>query len=444
MMNKLVMKKTFIILLSILLLGFVLRTHNFTTWPRFGATMDEFAWTWLGINLIQEGIPKSWSSHPQYIGHEMNHLIYKGAAFWIVKPYLEHPPFFGLVAGSFALANGANDMYDVDISKIRPLAIVMGIFSIGILFLLIREIYGSRLALLTSLIYATIPTVVIGSRIVQNENFFIPSFLTALLFTLRYIKTKKKIFIFLVAIICGILIISKIPWVAASLAIILIFTYSKKYKEAFVIGLTSVLFFLGYLVYGYLYNWDLFISLWKLQLQRYDLTFNSVYAIFNEPFLVDRYMIDGWIYFGWISFFLVLIKDFKKNHVIILSLLAYLAVFIFAIPNEPGHGWYRYPFYPFLALSLAIFIKDYFNKNLLLTFLFILFVGLSLLELTWTRVFGFSFIVFRSFLVLSSISLLPLFFKNLKLKKYSNAFNYLMLVGIFSLSFFAILLYNEQ
>ncbi len=435
--------KTLIILIPILLIGFVLRFHHYQTAPRFGATMDEFAWTWLGVNLFQEGVPKSWSSHPQYINSERDHLIYKGAAFWIVNPYLEHPPFFGIVAGSFAILNGADNMYDIDVGRIRPLAIILGVISIGVLFLLVKEVYDRETALLTSLIYAVIPTVAIGSRLVQNENFFIPGFLTALLLTVKYIKTNNKFFIIIASLICGLLIISKIPWIAASLAVISILIYFKKYKESLIVFSTVLLFFLGYLAYGYYYDWNLFVSLWKLQLQRYDLTFNSVYAIFKDPFLADRHLIDGWIYFGWISFFLLLLKDFRKNLIPVLGLLAYLGVFIFAIPNEPGHGWYRYPFYPFLAISLAVFIKDYFNKNILLTFMFILFIGLSLLELTWTKMFGFSFIVFRSYLFLSSLSLLPLFFQNKKIKNYIPVLNYLFLIGIFSLSFLAIILYTD-
>lgn len=443
MVTEMLKNKTFIILTAIILIGLVLRVHNYSTSPRFGATMDEFAWTWLGINLIQEGAPKSWSSHPQYIDSDRNHLIYKGAAFWIVAPYLEHPPFFGVVAGSFALLNGADNMYDIDVGRIRPLAIILGVISIGVLFLLVKEVYDKETALLASLIYAVIPTVAIGSRIVQNENFFIPGFLTALLLTIKYVKTNNKLFIVFVSVLCGLLLVSKIPWIAACVAVISILIYFKKYKESAIVFGTVLAFFLGYIAYGYYYDWNLFVSLWKLQLQRYDLTFNSVYAIFKDPFLADRHLIDGWIYFGWISFFLLLIKDFKKNFLPILGLLAYLGVFIFAIPNEPGHGWYRYPFYPFLAISLAIFIKDYFNKNILLTFIFILFLGLSLLELTFTKMFGFSFIVFRAFLIISSLSLLPLFFQHKIIKKYIPLLNYLFLIGIFSLSFLAVILYKD-
>lgn len=443
MISSIIKRKTYIILFAILLLGFVLRADNLTTWPRFGATFDEFAWTWLGMSLIKEQVPSSWSSHEAYEGHR-EHKVYKDAKFWIVKPYLEHPPFFGFVAGSFAIINGANSFFDVTIEKVRPLSLMLGLLSIVILFFLVKQLYDERVAILSALIYATIPTVVIGSRIVQNENFFIPFFLLSLFLIVKFIQTKKSLYRNLVALICGVLIISKIPWAAATLAIVSTLVYKSKYLDAGKILFVAAAFFIGFLIYGFYFNSEIFINLWKLQLQRYDLTFNSVFALFTSPFLVDRIVVDGWIYFGWIAFFLLLIKDFKQNYFLILGLLAYLGVFIFAIPNEPGHGWYRYPFYPFLAVSIALFIKEYFNKNTILTFLFILLVGLSMLELSFKAQFGFSFLTFRMFLLATLIILIPLFLKNKKLHRISYRFNNLMLVLLFCLSMWAIFEYNEQ
>ncbi|MEK9207120.1 MAG: glycosyltransferase family 39 protein, partial [Patescibacteria group bacterium] len=315
---------------------------------------------------------------------------------------------------------------------------------IFIIFLLVKELYDEKTALLASFIYALIPTVVIGSRLVQNENFFIPVFLLSLFLIFRFIKTKKNKFFLLAAFICGLLTLAKVPWIAAGISIGLILLYNRKYKHLLLlIGIVISVFSL-FILYGYYYNWDLFISLWKFQFQRYEMAFNSIFTLFAEPYLADRFTIDGWIYFGWISFFLLLAKNLRKNYILIFGLLGYLAVFVFAIPNTPGHGWYKYPFYPFLAISLAIFIKDHFNKNLLFTFMFILFTGLSLLELTWTKTFGFSFSILRIFILLAGTSLFPLFFKNSKLKKYSRVFNYLMLIFIFFLSIWAVLAYNEQ
>lgn len=441
-MPKLFKKKTLIIFFSILLIGFVLRANNLTTSPRLGATFDEFAWTWLGISLVQEHIPSSWSPHPQYEGHR-EYKRYLNADFWIVKPYLEHPPIFGIVAGSFALLNGASGMFDVTLDKIRPLGLIMGMFSIIVLFLLVKELYDEKTALIASLLYATIPTVVIGSRLVQNENFFIPVFLFCLFLTVKYLKNKNTKLIYIAGILCGLLVISKIPWIAAAVAIIAILFYKEKYKLAIKFGVIVIAFFVGYLIYGFYFNSEIFLGLWQLQLQRYDLTYNSVFALFTDPYLTDRRYIDGWIYFGWFAFILLLIKNIKQNYIIVFGLLAYLGIFIFAIPNEAGHGWYRYPFYPFLIISIALFIKEYFNKNILLTFLFILLVGLSLIELSYGAKFGFSFLVFRGFLIICALTLLPLFFRSKNLLKFSNGLNYILLIGLFGLNVLAVLTYLE-
>lgn len=439
-MDKYLFKFRFILLALILLLGLVLRQNNLYTWPRLGATFDEYAWTWLGISLIQNHVPQSWSYHPQYKQKKL--IVYQKANFVLVKPYLEHPPVFGLVAGAYALSNGIKDMYHLDLEHIRGLALILGVLSIFILYIFAAEVYDYKIGLISALIYATVPTIVIGSRIVQNENFFIPLFLSSLFLISRFLKTKKSIYRNIAAIVCGILALSKVPWLSAAVAIVLIFLLLKRYKDLFNFLAIVIAIFTLFIAYGAYFDLNLFIDLWKLQLTRYDLAFNSLFALFTSPYIVDRFLIDGWIYFGWFAIFLLALKDLKKNYMVLLPFIAYLAVFIFAIPNEPSHGWYRYPFYPFLITSIALFIKEYFNKNHIYTLLFLLFTGLSMLQLTWAAYFGFSFIVLRLFLILFGLSLLPLFFP--KTLKKINMLNTALLVFIFLLNIWSVFLYNEQ
>ena len=433
-------KIKWLLLFLILILGFYLRSYNLYTWPRLGATFDEYAWTWQGISLIKQGIPKSWSPLPAY--KNKHHIVYQKANFVIVSPYLEHPPLFGLVAGSYALLNGVKDILDVDISKIRGLALLLGVLSIFLVYVFAAEVYDYKIGLISAFIYSIIPTIAVGSRIVQNENFFIPLFLLALFLTSKFIKTNKVIFRNLAAIVCGLLALAKVPWLAAALAIVLILFYLKKYKDAGKFLAIVIPVFLIYFVYGFYYDGSLFIKLFSFQLARYDLTFNSIFALFTSPYLVDRFFIDGWIYFGWTAIFLLPIKDFKKNFFVLLPFLAYFAVFIFAIPNEAGHGWYRYPFYPFMTISIALFLKEYFTKNYFLTFLFLIFTGLSMLQMSWAQAFGFSFLVFRGFLLLFGISLAPLFIP--KTEKIAYLTSYFSLILVFLLSMWSIRKYNEQ
>lgn len=179
-------------------------------------------------------------------------------------------------------------------------------------------------------------------------------------------------------------------------------------------------------------------------MERYEMTFNSIFSLFTQPYLADRFFTDGWIYFGWLAFILILLKDIKKNYILIFGFLGYFLIYVFAIPDTQGHGWYRYPFYPFLIISIALFIKEYFNKNILLTFMFVLLVGLSLLENSFKRQFGFSFSIFRLFLFACCIILLPLFFKNKKVANYSKLFSFFMLIFLFGLNVWSVMEYNEQ
>lgn len=393
-----------------MLLGIFLRLDKFETTPRHGATFDEFAWTWLGINLIQKGIPISWSPHPQY--NERREIRYQGAAFLIVRPYLEHPPLFGILAGSFALINGAKGMHDVTLAKIRPLAILLGTFSILMIFILTREIYGTTTAFLASLLYATIPTIVIGSRIVQNENFLIPCWLLSIYLITKYLETGNKRFRNTAAILAGLLSLAKVPWLVVGLSLSMILSFKNKWRDAFIVGVITIAIFLTFIAYGVYFDKELFINLWKLQLARYDISFSGFFSVFTNPLLVDRSYLDGWILFGWFSIILIA-RDLRKNFLIVIPFVAYLITYIFGIPNEAAHGWYRYPFYPFLIVSLAIFLREEFKKISLLSIFFLLFVGLSLFSNFWQNVFGFSYAVYRFFIISATAPILYFLWKNI-------------------------------
>lgn len=430
-------------LLIILIIGVVLRNHNLTTWPREGATFDEFAWTFQGLSIWEKGIPTSWSPHKAYT-NRVEYYNPQGAHFTLVTPYLEHPPLFGLVAGGFAYGQGIRTFDDVTIAKIRPLALIMGVVSIYAVFLLSSTVYGISMGLIASGVYAIVPTIVIGSRIVQNENFFIPLFLFALYFAQKYLKDSSTRNLIAATLLSAMLPLAKIPWIAAPLAVIGMFMVSKKWKAALWVIAATALALGVWIIYGYMTDAVLFTNLWKLQLARYDMTFDSLFILFKDPVIVDRALVDGWIYFGWVAMALLLVKDVKKYLPIIFGFLAYLAVFVFAIPSEPLHGWYRYPFYPFLIIAIAVFLKEYFNKQYLITALFFILTGLSMLAGGWGRSLGFSYPVFRTYLVTVALGALPGIFPRLEKKRIFQWINIGLLLLVILLSVWTVLGYNEQ
>lgn len=426
-------------LILIVIMAFWLRSVNIGNVPRHGATFDEFAWTWLGINLIQKGVPISWSPHSQY--KEREHLRYQGAAFWIVKPYLEHPPFFGLVAGSFAVLNGVKDMYDVTLEKIRPLALGLGMLSVIMVFILARELYGKTEAIIASLLYSTVPTVVIGSRIIQNENFLIPFWLLSLYLINKYLQTKKRWMRNIASIIGGLLILAKVPWLVVPLSLGMILFYKGRSRDALFVGVVAAGFFSLFIAYGLYFDKQLFIDLWLLQVARYDISFDGLFSIFTHPLLVDRYYLDGWILFGWLSIFFVS-RDVKKHLFILLPFISYFAFYVFAIPNEPAHGWYRYPFYPFFLISSAVVLEHERKKLSFLTLFFIFIVGLPLLQNVWKEVFGFSFIIYRAFILITTVPIFYFIWKNKK-DRIPQLFLFFWITVFIIFNIFSVIVYIE-
>ncbi len=439
------MKKPIVysLLAAILLIGFGLRYHNYTTWPREGATFDEFAWTFLGLSLLDYGVPISWSPHAAYTDR-VEYYNPQGAHFRLVMPYVEHPPLFGLVAGGFARLNGVRTFDEVTVSKIRPLALIMGVTAIAAVFALATSLYGEGVGLTASFLYAIIPTIAVGSRLVQNENFFMPVFLFALYFAHGFLKTGKQKDLVVASVLAGILPLAKVPWVAAPLAVMTIFLYAKRWRAALVVLLITVMYFLFFVLYGLLLDSSVFLNLWKLQLARYDMAFDSIFVLFRDPIIVDRTFVDGWIYVGYIAMFLLFIGDTKKHLTILSGFLAYLAIFAFAIPAEPLHGWYRYPLYPFLTIATAKFFISHFNRTFLAAACVMALPGLSMLSESWGKAFGFSYLVLRMFLVAVAIGALPGFVPSWRRCRVFQWLNGAIACGIALLSVWAILIYNEQ
>ena len=229
---------------------------------------------------------------------------------------------------------------------------------------------------------------------------------------LRYLKTGRKRFRNIAAVLAGLLSLAKVPWLVVGLSLSMILSFKGKWKDSFWVFGITILIFCAFLIYGLLINKELFLNLWQLQLSRYDISFAGFYGVFKDPLLVDRFYLDGWILFGWLSI-LLLSRNLKKNFIILIPFVAYLIVYIFAIPNEPSHGWYRYPFYPFLIIATAITILEEAKKISLISIFFLLFVGLSLLSNFWQNTFGFSYTVYRLFIISSVGPVLLILWKNI-------------------------------
>jgi len=435
--------RTITIFIIILFIGTLLRYHNLTVWPREGATFDEFAWTFQGLSILSTGTPTSWSPHRAYKNRK-EYINPRGANFMLVTPYLEHPPLFGLIAGISARLNGVRTFDEVSIKNIRHLSLVLGIISIVAIYCFSSSLYGHTIGLIAMGIYSIVPTITIGSRLVQNENFFIPLFLSCLYLANEYVKTKNKQYLIGSAIIASIAPLAKMPWIAAPIAVICLFLYKKFYKEAIVITISTSIWITAWLIYGFSIDKEVFMNLWQLQLARYAMAFDSMFVLFRDPIITDRFLVDGWIYLGWAAMIWIMAKDMKQHAALVFGFLAYFAMFVFAIPSETLHGWYRYPFYPFLTVALAVFAHEHINKNYFVSAISFVVVGLSMLASSWERSLGFSYPVLRTYLASVAVGIMPAFVKGKRIEKFAQVINYGLIIICVLLSIWSILSYNEQ
>lgn len=376
--------KILLVILAFLITGsaYYLRDDNYAAIPFPGESMDEYSFGWVGLSLIQTGVPMGTSGIPGYENYDFRYInvdqVFKetagGDPFVINAPWFDHPPVLGLVTGGYAYLKGARVFEDVLISFIRKPMVVIGAISVLLLFIYLFNVFGIKEALVGSLIYTVSPLAIIGSRTVQAENLLIPLFLGSLIAIYFYIEKQKAWLLWVAAIIAGFSVLVKLSGIAIILScLFLLFYFSRGFKKSLpsliTLGVISTSFFLFFISYGMAYDSKLFIDiLGSNQSRFYGIGAKAFYDLLTTTKITNlHYLTDGWFLGGWvaaISLFTI-VSDKKKEFYILIPLVCYLVVFI--LFGSEAHGWYRYPFLPFLFAAVAyLCVKAFTNTRFLI------------------------------------------------------------------------------
>lgn len=427
-----------LVVLLIFLLGFLLRFHNFAKYPQRGATHDEFAFAFLGISFLKTGVPSSWSNIPVY--QDKYYLKANDTRYTIVTPYFDHPPLFGFLTGGLALANGETEFSEVKLSTIRLVPVIFGSLSIILLFKLCQSLYGFKTAVISSLVFTTVPTYAISSRTSLAENLLIPEILLALLLFEKFLKQKKKSLVYLLGFLAGLAFLTKFVGLFVYLSLFFLLLSEPKIRKN-ILPFSAVAFLVGsfYFLYGLALDKNLFLKILSFQSAREIGPF-SFFNLFLTPAIVNKIFVDGWVYFGWFAL-MIFIYRYKENIKVVIPALCYLLIFVLTVNQKDLHGWYNYPFYPFLAIASGKLISEMLDKPSFLNVIFLLTAGLSAVNLTYFNTFGLSPTFFR---ILVLLFFLPFFFEAFRIK----TLNYLVkklfiafLVLIFFLNIISVITY---
>ncbi|MDD2822947.1 MAG: glycosyltransferase family 39 protein [Candidatus Daviesbacteria bacterium] len=361
--------------LLIALLGYQIRLHQFRDFPPLGDTFDEVKAPFNGINLIQKGIPISWSWYDEYGEFPVQKI--RGTDFRLVQPWFDEPPLFSLVAGAYSISKGMDTEEKVDAGVLRYPMVKLAAFNIFALFLIILILRNFIEASLASLIYATEPTMVFGSRLPVSDNFLVSIILITLLFLIFYLKKQKWYLLGVLAILSSSGLLIKSTGIFIPMAIIFLLGAHRKFKQALLVAGFMFIAFGGWLYYGYYYNWDVFSKIFVVSSGRELFKPDIIIHLFDTFRIGEKSMnYDGWLMWGWIS---VVAYSFinRDSHKSILSRITLPVVVgsylvFFSIMSGHAKGWYRFPFFPFLSwASAAFFIEIVKNPRFLFTFFFI-------------------------------------------------------------------------
>lgn len=157
-----------ILILLILLLSLFLRLRNYALYPQRGATSDEYAFAFLGISLIHQGEPISWSAIPKY--PQVQHLTIDSLYFPIISPYFDHPPLFGLLVGVWSSLFNQISFFDIKLATIRLIPIFLSFLTGILVFLIAKLLNNFQTGLSSLLIYSTVTIFVINARLVVAES----------------------------------------------------------------------------------------------------------------------------------------------------------------------------------------------------------------------------------------------------------------------------------
>lgn len=336
-----------VLLVAIFLAGALLRLHHLDRFPEPNRTADEFAWTWSGMTLWSEGVPRAWSWLPGYPDAPVQH--WRGNEYRIVKPWLDHPPLYPLYVGAFMRAAGTRDIFAVSLETMRLSSLLLWAAAFFLFYAVARRYADAPLVLLASALWATAPPAVWNGRLVMAEQLMLPLALAGWWALLRYVETRRRRWLVAVAVASALLPLCKAAALAFALFLFTVAVLRRQRAAALAVCVGGALGLALYCGYGAHFGWPLFRTILRVQAARFT-NFGGFYALIFAPRVVDK----SFMYLPFLLGFFTLLSDLRDGRYAEVGLFAavYAGGIAFFLPwNE--YGWYLIPLYPVLAFGVA-------------------------------------------------------------------------------------------
>lgn len=387
-------ERTRLALGAIILLAALVRFDDYALVPFHHETADEYQHAWEGWHLLREGTPAAWSTFPdRYPAAATRDFRWFGDPYVLVRPYFDHPPLFSIPVGLLCALSGARTFLDCTLPVMRVLPILLSLAAIVLLFRLAKA-YGAseRAALLATLVYATLPLLVLTHRLVKAESLLALLFMGALLAVRDTLgdrsdgaeaaasapepasRPRRG------ALIAGLFGAASI-WTKATgvvvplVAALYLVSRRRRRDAAIVLGLAAAGVVL-YLAYGMAYDAGIFFEVLEAQSTSKWVSMESFHDLLGGKAVVKWFGRGTYL---WLLLAAVL-AAFGRCRRLLLPIVLYGALLALTADHRVIYGWYRLPLFPFLCVAAGIYLERMLDEaDLAITFPFAVTALLSAL-----------------------------------------------------------------
>ena len=381
----------------VLILGAILKLHNYSTYPQRGATADEYSYSFQGVSLLTKGIPISWSSFTEY--NNLKHLTIDKMYFPIVYPYFDHTPLNGIITGAWAIAFGENTFEKIQLKTIRMIPIIFSTISSLLVFLIGRKLFDYKTAIWALLIYTTTTIFAIHGRVVLAENLVTPLLLGSIYTFLNFcnkINIQKTL---ILGTLAGLTFWTKELGIVGFLSLLYLFISERLKLKYILLLIATTSFFIGlYIAYGMYFDAEVF---WKILGQQSTRLIGpeTLLYILSTPIIVNKFYNDGWYFLGFFAFFASFFT-YKENKFVIVPATIYFLILLSTLTQKGEMGWYIIPLFPFMSLFIARFLTEHVRKIGFGIFPLLIFVGNYFIKYVYEANFGLTTFQFRAALLI--------------------------------------------
>ncbi len=317
----------------------------------FANDADELAHIYAGQSFFELRTPISWSSFSHQIWRVQyidSPSINEQPMTALVKPWLDHPPFLGVMVGGLSLLFGYHFPSIPPALLYRLPMVLISVGTLLLFFAISKKIFGFLPALVGLVFIGFSPTFFFIQRMVVGENLLLFFLLLSLYFYLH----KRSLFI--VSLTCLLAVITKLTGLIIPIIITGDMLLQRKWSRAIAFFSLTLLLCLGSsLLLGVMIGGQGYFDALRNQSYRLVGWLNPAF-IFSSPGFHTKVILDFSYIAIIISGFYLFVGPFKSNQrLIALSVVAQLVLVWATAAEQDMLGWYKIPLFGLLSFGVA-------------------------------------------------------------------------------------------